>query len=1254
MTSRDSAVHSVHETTGLQEGIFAVYSELASEHQASSPYNEQFNCRVAGDLDPELLLMAWSSLSERHPALRTAFTRTKEGKVVQAVLTSRPPHVLMIRDGAAVDLEEIARRERSHRFDLARDPLLRVVLIGQAPGTWRMLVTFHHLIADAWSAPILIEDLVALYEAASGLGPTLPAPPRTTPGAFADALYASRGPANRAYWGETLKGGEIPRLPFLDRSRPAGTRECLKSFVPEPTARALTALAQGLEISESAVLHALWGLLLGRLTGIQEPIFATVSANRTHDMPDIERALGMFIVTLPVKASLSGGRTFAEMCRSMHEQLALAPLWSSPTLADMLAATGLQASELDHTMNGRPSGLAWGDIEHLSFPRSGLAIDEYQAESWDHYDFQIGFTLGRRPFIEARFDTSRVERDQLSDILDAALALLANCLDAPSAPATSQPLATSRGPELSMLEGPAAKLDRILPESIAEVPGERLATWDPRGPLSYSELGSRAERLAAEMAAAGVAQGSRVALSALPSTHVLVQVLATWMLGASFVPVNPAWPAARRSRILEAARPRIRLGLEGGIEAAEGDEAPIPGMAYRIFTSGSTGTPKGVDVGMRALTNYCVSAISRLGLRETDRALQVTSAAFDLGYTTAFGLLAAGGSAFWAAHEDLVDPNRVLRLMAEQEISVLKTTPSFLTLMLSAPDPSLFADLRQWRLMILGGEAPDLGKLAQLRELCPWLQLAFHYGPTEATIGCTMTAPFPITSVGEMDGADIGTPVLNTGIKILDPFGQALPRGVPGELTVFGDALAEGYVQGGGGFVEIGGERAYRTGDRALVGRDGVLRLLGRMDERARIRGHWVSPSETRKALIGLPEVEDAAVSIREHQGETRMVAFVAVGDRMVSPTQLRSRLRETLLDAQIPCQFYFLSRLLMTENGKLDTASMIAAAKPAPGASGSEGPATETERLLARIWCDVLGVERVSRQDDFFVIGGHSLKAMEVSARLARNGRSAIPLRTFFEAPRLMDLARWIDDEPTRNDERGIFPLLDRGASANVLCFPATIGSASIYREALDLMELGCSVDGLDDANRFDQAETLEDMVREMLACATATGKDYRVLMGWSFGASLAFEAARQLEPLGQRPLLVMIDGHPADPDACRRETPDDLRSLATQRYWSTLLRKMTESLDASGLERYQRQLHGRRDKSMRYRFKGPLRNDLLFIAADPSGAIGPDTRTKIEASTTGKVQIEVVAADHFSLFHPPHVQDWVGEVRRRIHRSL
>ncbi|MFD2113528.1 AMP-binding protein [Thiorhodococcus fuscus] len=1249
MAPKDSAISSVHELTGLQEAIFAVYSELSIASPGTPPYNEQFSCRITGALDPELLVQAWSSLSERHPALRTAFARTKDGKVVQVVLTSRRPHVLVTEDDSPGERDDIACRERSQRFDLARDPLLRVVLIEQAPKVWQMVVTFHHLIADAWSAPILIDDLIALYESASGLASTLPALPRTTPGNFADALYANRGPANRAYWEATLKRGEIARLPFLDASRPAGRKECLKSFIPERTATQLSALAQRLEISESSILHALWGLLLGRLTGTPEPIFATVLANRTHDMPDIERVIGMFIVTVPVKVSLSGNPGFAETCQALHAQLTLAPHWSSPPLADMLAAAKLQASELDHTMNGRPSGLAWGDLEQLPFPRSGLLIDDYRAESWDHYDFQIGFTLGRTPFIEARFDSNRIERAQLSDILEAAQALLANCLDNPYAPIASQPLSSNTGPRLSILEGPSRVLDSTLPELIAEVPGERLATWDRHCRLSYSGLRSRAESLAATMAANGVVAGTRVALSTLPSTDLLAQILATWMLGASFVPINPAWSAERRSRILAAARPTIQLGLEDAVETVECDDASPPGMAYRIFTSGSTGAPKGVDVSLRALTNYCVSAIDRLELKETDRALQVTSAAFDLGYTTAFGLLAVGGSVFWADREDLVDPNRILRLMAEHEISVLKLTPSFLTLMLSAPDPSRFRDLAHWRLIILGGESPNLNTLSQLGDLCPWLQLAFHYGPTEATIGCTMTKPFPISRIGETDSADIGAPVLNTRVKILDPFGQPVPRGIAGELTVFGAALAEGYVQGDAGFMEIGGERAYRTGDKAVMGRDGTLRLLGRLDERAKIRGHWVSPSDTRKALIGLPEVEDAAVSIRKHNDEPQLIAFVAVGDRAISPSQLRLRLRETLLDAQIPCQFYFLSRLLMTENGKLDTGSMIAAAKPAPGGTDSEKPATATERLLAEIWCDVLGVEDISRQDDFFVIGGHSLKAIEVSARLARSGHSAVPLHTFFEAPRLMDLALRIDGDMPGN-HGGVFPLLDTGTAASVLCFPAMIGSASIYRETLDLMELSGSIDGLEDADRFDQAETLEEMVREMLVCATATGNDYKTLLGWSFGASLAFEAARQLEHSGHRPQLVMIDGLPADPDADRNAVTDDFQSLAMQRYWSTVLRKMTESLDASGLERYQQQLRGRRKKLMRYRFGGPLRNDLLFIAAEPSGTIRPDRRKRIEALSLGDVRIKVVAADHFNLFHPPHVYDWIGEVQGTI----
>lgn len=1263
MSREEAAIVSVHELTGLQEGIFSISSEQIESGDSAPPYNEQFSCRITGALDPARLQRAWERLSERHAALRTAFTRTRDGKAIQIELTARLPAFRMLRNASPLDHTpadhtpaghtlsdhtKVALQERKLPFDLARDPLLRVVLIEHSPTAWRMIVTFHHLLADAWSAPILVDDLMALYELELGLGMRLAPPPRTTPGRFADALHAKRGAASRAYWEDMLKGGQTVPLPFLHRSRPAGHPQHARLAIPASLAHRIATAAERWKVSEGVILHAAWGVLLGRITGANDVVFATVLANRAHDLPDIERAVGLFIATVPVRVCLANSAGFAGICRNVHAQLTMAPLWSSPPLADLLAVADIQSAQIDHTMNNRPSGLAWGDTESLDFPRSGLILDDYHAVSGDHYDFEISFGLGAQPCLLARYDDGRIERDTLASILAAALGLLDQCLERSSAPVRALPFAGDQG-GLSRLIGPSRSVGPSLVKQIDTIPGGLLATWDGNSRLSYADLRKQARCLADILAAQGVLPGMRVALTALPSADFLVGVLACWLLGASFVPINPSWPLLRRSRVLQIARPRVALGVDGTIEPMESAHQGSPAIAYTIFTSGSTGAPKGVEVSFAALANYCASASQRLDLQAGDRSLQAASAAFDLGYTTAFGLLTVGGAVFWPDRESVVDPDRVLRLMAEHDISVLKITPSYLSLLLSAPDPELFKVLSRWRLLVLGGESPNGQKLAQLGSLCPWLRVAFHYGPTEATIGCAMTAPRPIGDLPASDVTDVGKPVFNTLIKVVDAQGHSLPRGVAGELAIFGDALAEGYVSGDGGFTLINGERAFRSGDQAVIDPAGCLHIRERLDDRIRIRGHWVSPSETRQVLLAVAGVEDAAVTLRVHQGETQLVAFVVATDLSLSPSGLRLRLREQLLDAQIPSQFYFLSRLLLSDNGKLDTANMIAAAKPPPSDRGGEAPASETEQRLAEIWRAVLGVEQITRHDDFFALGGHSLKAIEVSARIARSGRPSVPLRAFFAAPRLMDLARCIDDG-ARAPDSALFSLLDLGTPARVLCFPAIIGSSSIYREALEVMELRCSVDGFDDADPFDQSETLDSMVREMLACAALLGRRYQVLMGWSFGACLAYEAARQLQRVGQTPLLVMLDGLPGDSAAGWDAGSDDFHSLALKRYWSGVLSRMAQSLDEAALQRYQEQLRGRRKKLLGYRPSEPLRNDLLFIAAEPDGNLSQSKRQRVQALTTGSVRIKTVPADHFSLFHPPHVFDWTTEVCRAI----
>ncbi|SNR80167.1 AMP-binding protein [Puniceibacterium sediminis] len=1250
-------LQSLHLMTGLQESLFAFEAESGPD-ESYSAYIEQFSCKLNGEADVATLAQAWQDLTDRHTSLRTAFVRTREGKAVQAVLTHRAPDVRCLDVDAGASFSAMARAERGRRFDLARDPLLRVVLIPKPDGSCAMIVTFHHIILDAWSAPTLIGDLMALYAHRLGRGAEPTAPARATVGAFADSQKSRRGAAGKAFWASALKGAGSAALPVLDVTQPPGPKSTVIRPLPDLLGAEMQSFSSSLSITPSAVLHALWGCVLARLTDRDDAVFASVMANRSHDLPDIDRAVGLFAATLPVTVDLSHGKGFADLCREMQVQLRDAPLWSAMPLADILAAGGLRADLLDHTMIGRPAALAWGQADSLDFPEAGLTVCDYSAESADHYDFQIGFSLGEGPYLEVRHDVNRVPVDRVEMLLSLALDLLGRLLARPSVPILSVPICAT-DVEASRIFGKvvAAPVPSVT-DAIALGDPTSQAVGDTSETLDRAALMGRAAQTAAALAEQGVKAGDRVAIAAVQSNTFLVQVLACWRLGAAFVPINPAWPALRQQQILDAARPRLALGLPARRSPHEpAIDTPDTGLAYCIFTSGSTGAPKGVAVPHDALANYCQAVGDSFGFTAQDRALQVTSPAFDLGYTTAFGLLASGGAVFWLGAEAAVDPDLVLRAMAVHQITVMKATPAFLHLLLSAPDPGRFAALTQWRLLILGGESPVPEQIARLAALCPWLRLACHYGPTEATIGCAMTEPRPIAQWAERDAHDLGTPVAGAEIRIVDRKGDTLPRGIRGEIAVGGGALSRGYLDPApqGGFSRIDGERFYLTGDLGVVTADGSLRFSGRRDGISKIRGHRVDPEETRLALLRDTSIEAAAVAIRGEGVAAQLVAFVKMRDGLRDPARLRDALAQHLPSVQIPQRFFFLSRLLMTENGKTDTAAMLAALGELPdGAPKGMPPETATEKRLARIWAEVLGLETVAANDDFFLLGGHSLRAIEVSAVMERETGQRLPLRWFTDRPMLRDMCARIDaveGNGVAEPVAAIMRLWDRGDTPRVLCFPGLMGSSGIYREWLTKLAPEYSVAGIDDLPELDAAPDVPSTVRWILEQAPDVGRGYQVLLGWSFGADLAIEAAAQLGLLGVSPLVILLDRLPGEQPLVQDVSQSPLES---RRYWSQVMRVLRGALPETRVAEYEAQFAQRIAKQRAYVPAAPLANPIVGVLAAPEGPVPQARLDRLSALSRGTISVLTCGADHFSLFHPPHVTQWTEALRSLIAAHL
>ncbi|GGV27920.1 hypothetical protein GCM10010182_58530 [Actinomadura cremea] len=897
-------------------------------------------------------------------------------------------------------------------FDLRTERPIRLELLRLGPGEHALVLVVHHIAWDGMTWGSLSRDLSALYRAAvTGEPDGLPA----LDVQYADfAEWEQKQPVaedDLAFWRERLDPPPAPLDLPADRPRGATASERggrrARRFDDDVT-EGMRELAAEENLTSYMVMLTAYATLLHRYTGTDDVAIGSAVMNREH--AEVERLVGNFGNTLVLRADLAGAPTFREALRRVgrtvsdafaHQSVPydrivrdLRPArvgGRSPFFDTMLLFLAQEIGELDlpgvtsswtHVHNGTTHF----DLSLEAFVRPhGMTVEAtFRRELFD--DARIDALLGHLETLlgDALADPDRpIGALEVTDAAERALIDRANATDAPL-------------PDTNVVE--------LFTAQAARTPGAT-AVEARDGSLTYAELDRRSSALAAALRARGAGPGAVVAL-ALPRTpDLVVALLGVLKSGAAYLPLDLEHPPGRLAHMLDDARPvcavvtpgtaallpegTAALVLDGPLEDDPSAPAPVRGddLAYVIYTSGSTGRPKGVAIPHRALANFLLDTRDRLRLAPGDRLVAVTTIAFDIAALELYAPLIDGAAVVLAGRDDVRDPARLAGLL--RDATIIQGTPS----LLGTLDPAALRGLR----VLVGGEAlpPALaGTLAGTASLATNM-----YGPTEATIWAT---------AADLPGSGIGVPFRNTRAHVLDRRLRPVPVGVPGELYLAGDQLARGYVNRPDLTAERfvadpygpPGSRMYRTGDLARRARDGSIEYLGRTDDQVKIRGFRIEPAEAQAVLAARPGVEQAAVVVREDRpGESRLVGYY-VGD--ADPGDLRAALAAALPDYMAPSALVPLGALPRTVNGKLDRAAL-----PAPEADVSDrAPRDASEAALCAIFAELLGLDRVGVDDDFFALGGHSLLAARVAAKArAELGRS-LSIADVFEAPTVAALA--------------------------------------------------------------------------------------------------------------------------------------------------------------------------------------------------------------------------------------------------------
>ncbi|WP_406381966.1 amino acid adenylation domain-containing protein [Streptomyces sp. NBC_00117] len=1147
--------------TSLQEGLFF---HAGYDQQATDVYCAQIAFHLEGNVEPQRLRTACEKLVARHPVLRSGFRARRTGEPFRFVVREAQPSWRRLDlsglagSERASQLQEWKTEERTRRFDLSRPPLIRFSLIRMAADEWRFVITNHHIVLDGWSMPLLVSELFSLYADERGTGLPTPAP-------YADYLRWAKNrdvTAAREAWRDALSDLTSPVLVAPERrSGGAALPGRITTLLSESAGAALSTLSRRHSLTTNTLVQGAWALVLQLLTGRDDVVFGSTVSGRPPEVDGMDRMVGLFINTIPARVRVPARTSIIDfLSQVQREQVALLP------------HQHLGLAEIQQTLDHGQGELFDTTTVFENYPLDSAAMGQDIAgvrladvEGYDATHYALALVASPGPRLHLRLDYQRdlFDEQQAEQILNWVVRVLEAVAEDPARPLDDIDLLTERERHAVLTEfndtertSPQVPLGDLFEAQAERTPDAPAVVFED-ATLTYRELNERANQLAHLLLAQGAGPEQFIAL-ALPRSHELITaIIAVIKTGAAYVPIDLEYPAERITYMLTDSQPTLTLTTT---KAAQDLPADAPYLlldhpdvqdqlaahtvdnptnehrpttlhahhpAYAIYTSGSTGQPKGVLITHASAVDLVTWAAAAFGDRALSRVLASTSLNFDVSVFEYMTPLTIGGR---------IEVVRNLLDVAETghwQGSLISAVPSALSNTLLRAGADIQAGT-----VVLAGEALSPSLMAQIAEQMPSSTIWNVYGPTEATVYATAWVD---------DGAGaaptIGNPVWNTRAYVLDRNLSPVPPGVQGELYLAGTGLARGYLNRPGltaqRFVACpfgaSGERMYRTGDLVRWRADGELEYLGRVDDQVKVRGFRIELGEIESTLTSRPDVAQAVVTVREDRpGDRQLFGYVVPAPgRTLEVQPLRQDLRRTLPDYMVPAAITVIDALPLNPNGKLDRKAL-----PAPRFTSAGRPArTPQEEVLCGLFAEVLGLDRVSIDDNFFDLGGHSLLATRLIGRVRAALGRELSIRALFESPTVAALAPRLSQDGTESEFGS--PLLLRGGTGQrpLFCVHTMTGLAWVYARLLRHLDPLQPVYGI-------QAEVLAGKEEGPVGLAETASRyvaqirsvqpegPYR-LLGWSFGGNIAHAVAALLEEQGEQvELLALLDSYlPNDP---------------------------------------------------------------------------------------------------------------------------
>jgi amino acid adenylation domain-containing protein/non-ribosomal peptide synthase protein (TIGR01720 family) len=1012
-------LENIYHLSPLQKGI--LFQTI--KDTSSTAYFEQFSFTIKGHVDPELLQQSIDSLLAKYDVLRSLFLYENVTEPLQVVLKKRTTTLSFVdwtgqEEGwQAQQLEWLKREDRERGFQLSRDVLIRFCLVRLAADKHQLICSFHHILLDGWCIGLVFADLFALYHQI--VNQQTPVVERSLPfSRYLAWLDEQDHEQARDYWRKYTQSYE--QLHGIPRQRVTTSYQSQTHFFrfDRQTTEQLVQFASEQQVTVNSLFQTIWGILLQKYNDTNDVMFGAVVSGRPAEIPHVEKMVGLFINTVPVRVQCDQTMCFVDVLQHIQQANLRSKEYDYVSLTDM--STNTESPLFDHILAFESYPLNETALSSLT-AQLGWEITSVEVFEQTHYDLNVHIALEQELVLKVTFNATAYDSAFIQRMTAHLEHIVKQVIAKPQRTIAEIELITETEKrqllslQQTTIDFPKEQtLAELFAQQVAKTPAATAVVADKES-LTYQELYQRVQQLAFQLREKGVQREQIVAMMVEYTPTMLVGMLAVLQAGGAFAPIDISYPLDRVQHILTDSGAKLLL-TETGREIPASFQGEViyldqlpwnakevksvsvinhpQDLAYVIYTSGSTGKPKGVMVEHRSVINLVTWHNRTYQVSGNDRMTKFASFGFDASVWEVFPALLAGATIYHLPEEVRYDLIALHRFYEENGITISFLPTQFAEQFITYDNQSL-------RLLLVGGD--QLRRVEQRS-----YQIVNHYGPTENTV---VTTSCPVDTTQEI--YPIGRPIANNRVYVLSSSNHLQPIGIAGELCVSGDSLARGYLHRPELTAEkfvphpfITDERMYRTGDLVRWLPDGQLEFLGRIDDQVQVRGYRIELGEIEAQLLAHPHVVEAVV-IAIGDGEEKQLCAYVVPAKHASSVDYREYLRTSLPDYMVPTHVVKMDALPVTANGKIDKRAL-----PVPTVSVENAyvaPMHPVEVAVAEIWQDVLGIKRVGRTDHFFARGGHSLKAIQVIAKIKKQLQLKVPIRELFARPVLKEFADYI-----------------------------------------------------------------------------------------------------------------------------------------------------------------------------------------------------------------------------------------------------